>query len=266
MRLCGENMSPTNHRKKKVKLIVDCPQEIPCNPCARTCGTGAISIEGEMCGKPRVEDELCSGCLKCLDACPVSCIYLIEESGGEALLTLAYDRLPLPRRGESVALKDRNGKALGRGKVERAAKSRKDGSLAIITLRVPAETAPMVRSIIVGERNFGLTKPDLAEQGAEMEEVDFPICRCEETSSMSLRELIGGVGIRHAPNLRRISRVGLGLCQGRSCTELLLMALREEAGCGPEEVGLPRSRVPVRPVSLEELCGLKRRDDGHSER
>jgi len=65
-------------------------------------------------------------------------------------------------------------------------------------------------------------------------------------------------GVRHAPNLRRLTRVGLGLCQGRSCAELLLKELMEKAGCDPAEAGIPRARVPLRPVTLRELSGRMR--------
>jgi len=243
----------------RYKLLVECPQEIPCDPCASACSTGAISLERELCSRPRVREELCSGCLSCLEACPVSCIYLMEEVEGSSLLTLALDRLPRPRKGDEVILKDARGRELGRGRVVRSKKSRKDSGLCILTVRAPSDLAAITRTVEVEGR--GAEYPEPEEAGAHLSgrAEDFSVCRCEETSRATLKVAIEA-GVRHARNLRRLTRMGLGLCQGRSCADLLLKELFEQAGCDPAKAGMPRARVPLRPVTLRELSGRTREE------
>ena len=52
------------------KVLIDCTQNIPCNPCVSACAQGAIVIEGGLCETPVVREEKCNGCGACVAACP----------------------------------------------------------------------------------------------------------------------------------------------------------------------------------------------------
>lgn len=250
-------MSELSEDKGRFKVLVDCPQEIPCDPCVKACSTGAISMDEGMCGKPRITEGQCNGCLSCLEVCPVSCIYLMEKREGETLMTLALDRLPRLSKGDEVILKDGNGKDLGRGRVIKSRAAQKDKGLRILTLKVPAEVAGSVRTVEGMGTSINHPQPEEAEETWSGETEDLFICRCEEIERKELEEVIGA-GVKHAPNLRRLTRVGLGLCQGRSCAQLLLGELIKRTGCDPEEASIPRARVPIRPVTIRELSGWTR--------
>ncbi len=233
-------------------LVIDCREPIPCNPCEEVCGKGAVVIEGDLNSPPVLNEESCDGCGACICVCPGSCIYLVEEAdGGRARVTMAHDRLPVPAEGSEVALFGAGGEALGQGIVYRVKNTKSDRHLRQLTVETSSELAGKVRGIGPLE-GFGERRP--AERTGHPPAEDYLVCRCEEVPRSELARVVS-MGVRHAPNLRRFTRTGLGLCQGKACTETLLNNLSGLTGLEIEELGLPRARPPVRPVSLGELGG-----------
>ncbi len=79
------------------------------------------------------------------------------------------------------------------------------------------------------------------------------VCRCEEVSRAEVLAAIDE-GITTVPGLRRRLRVGMGLCQGRTCRRLLAQLLAERLGVPPADVRPGTFRPPVRAVSLAALA------------
>jgi len=75
------------------------------------------------------------------------------------------------------------------------------------------------------------------------------ICRCEEVTEEEIREAILK-GARSLREIKRITRAGAGLCQGRTCSLLVARILAEMAGKDLSEIELDRPRPPLRPVEL----------------
>lgn len=84
---------------------------------------------------------------------------------------------------------------------------------------------------------------------------DVIVCRCEEVSREEIEEAIRD-GAQTVDGVKRRTRAGMGLCQGRTCSRAVAQMISRELGRPPEEVPLARSRPPVRPVKLTELGGL----------
>jgi bacterioferritin-associated ferredoxin len=82
---------------------------------------------------------------------------------------------------------------------------------------------------------------------------DVLVCRCEEVSQAEIMAAIDE-GITTMSGLRRRLRIGMGLCQGRTCRRLLAQALAERLGEQPSDVRPGTFRPPVRPVSLRALA------------
>jgi len=82
---------------------------------------------------------------------------------------------------------------------------------------------------------------------------DLLVCRCEEVSRAEIMAAIDE-GITTMSGLRRRLRIGMGLCQGRTCRRLLAQALAERLGEQPADVRPGTFRPPVRPVSLRALA------------
>jgi NAD(P)H-nitrite reductase large subunit len=79
------------------------------------------------------------------------------------------------------------------------------------------------------------------------------ICRCEEVTRQEILRAIE-LGAHTLWQVRRMTRAGMGLCQGRSCQRLAAGILAEEVGAALDQVLLPSYRPPVQPVPLEALC------------
>ena len=101
---------------EKFVPFVECVENIPCNPCAAVCPTGAITKQ-TITQIPHVEGDKCIACLKCVVSCPGLAIFLGKIEGDKAKLYLPYEMLPVPKKGEVVALLDREGREVGKGEV-----------------------------------------------------------------------------------------------------------------------------------------------------
>ncbi len=83
---------------------------------------------------------------------------------------------------------------------------------------------------------------------------DKIVCRCEEVTEEEIREAIRQ-GARSITGIKRRTRAGMGLCQGKTCEKLVARILAQETGMKPEEILRGADRPPVRPVSFGELGG-----------
>lgn len=87
---------------------------------------------------------------------------------------------------------------------------------------------------------------------------DITVCRCEEVSLEEIKRAISE-GARDVTGVKRRSRAGMGLCQGRTCERLVQQILRSELGAPFEDVGSSSARPPARPIPFGELaeCSLE---------
>jgi len=53
--------------------------------------------------------------------------------------------------------------------------------------------------------------------------------------------------------VKRMTRAGMGLCQGRTCGRLVARIIAEETGLDPAEVMPDTQRPPLRPIPLDIL-------------
>ena len=82
---------------------------------------------------------------------------------------------------------------------------------------------------------------------------DMFICRCEEVTVGEVRKAIAE-GARDVVGVKRRTRAGMGLCQGRTCEKMVQQILSQELGIGPEETGSSSIRPPVRPITFGTLA------------
>jgi len=126
--------------------IIECTEDIPCDPCVDSCPSGAIHMNS-LTAPPTVDFQACTGCTLCMDICPGLAIFVVDVSGADqAIVSIPYEMLPLPQKGQSVEALDRRGKAVGRVEVTGIRKSR---DTAIVSLAVPRDLVLEVRAIRV---------------------------------------------------------------------------------------------------------------------
>jgi len=125
--------------KKGPVAIIDCPEEIPCNPCETICPSGAIKVGQPITNIPLLDEEKCTGCGRCLPICPGLAISILNYRfrKDEAALTVPYELLPLPEPGETVMAVDRQGRQLTEGKIVRLIAPEKNQQTALVTFSFP---------------------------------------------------------------------------------------------------------------------------------
>lgn len=83
-------------------------------------------------------------------------------------------------------------------------------------------------------------------------EEDLIICRCEEITYGEILQAIRE-GATTLDGVKRMTRAGKGLCQGRTCRTLISQILRQELGRAAQGDELSTFRPPVRAVSVESM-------------
>lgn len=129
-------------------VIVECFQEIPCDPCYTSCKSGCILPFEDINDLPRMDFDKCNGCGVCISACPGLAIFMVDEtySEKEALVTIPWEFIPPPEEGSAVMGLDREGQDITPVTVKTVRLSKKSGAY-LLELIVPKEFAYEVRSI-----------------------------------------------------------------------------------------------------------------------
>lgn len=88
------------------------------------------------------------------------------------------------------------------------------------------------------------------------------ICRCENITLGALRSAISE-GVDTPAGLKRNLRVGMGLCQGRTCAGMVAQLTAEMTARPTDTDGFFAPRLPIRPVPIAALTFEKKEWGGH---
>jgi Fe-S-cluster-containing hydrogenase component 2 len=138
---------PSRERLAKGPVaIVECIEDIPCDPCVEACKLGAISKES-LTTPPNIDYEKCTGCASCVDVCHGLAIFIINMNyrEGKALVSIPYEMLPVPKRGERVDALGRSGRKIGVGEIVKVRKG--TGATFVISVAIGKDLAMEARSI-----------------------------------------------------------------------------------------------------------------------
>ena len=134
--------------KKGVHPVIECTQNIPCNPCQDACVKKCISIGHNITSLPiAVSDSTCINCGMCVASCSGQAIFLVDEDCGDgtATVTLPYEFLPLPEAGTKGIALGRNGKEVCKAEVVSVKSNKAFDKTNLLTMRVPKEYAMTAR-------------------------------------------------------------------------------------------------------------------------
>ena len=250
---------PTEERFQKGPIaILECVQEIPCNPCEDACPFGAIHVGSPITNCPTLSETACAGCGVCVAQCPGLAIFIVDKaySQTEAAVSFPYEYLPLLNQGDTVQAVNRACEFVCEATVIKVANIKKQDHTPVVTIVVPKECADSVRSI----RRIGApmvnASPASAEAGSLLPD-DVLVCRCEEITAGEIRAAIRGQGASSVTEVKRRTRAGMGLCQGKSCGKIITRMIAEELGLPPQDILPAADRPPVRPVTFSEIGGQK---------
>ena len=140
---------PIERINKGPVAVVECYQKIPCNPCSTACPFGAIQVGEDINNIPCRDEDLCTGCGKCVSRCPGLAIMIVDgsKSADTVEFRIPYEFLPLPAAGETVVGLDRAGQPVCKARVLRVQNSPAFDRTPVVTLEV-------ARSYLYDFRNF----------------------------------------------------------------------------------------------------------------
>ncbi len=85
---------------------------------------------------------------------------------------------------------------------------------------------------------------------------DTAICRCEEITLRELKEAVAN-GATRIKDVKRMTRMGMGSCEGRMCGPALIEYMRRLKDVPSEEVGYLLPRPSIKPIALGVLAASK---------
>lgn len=121
------------------KAILECYEDIPCNPCETSCPFDAIHIGSNINLQPQLDVEACTGCGICVTSCPGLAIVVAQIKDNQALFKLPYELLPLPEKGEIWHGISRSGDVICDAKIESVLFNKKQDHTVLVTALVPLE-------------------------------------------------------------------------------------------------------------------------------
>lgn len=145
-----EKFKPPKERMEKGPVVmIECFEEIPCDPCNKACKFGVIKPFEDINDLPEVDYDKCNGCSICIGYCPGLAIFVLDETYSEdtALVKIPYEFLPLPEEGKIVKGLDRQGEYVADAKVIKVRESSRKNKTYIISLEVPKGYSFIVRSL-----------------------------------------------------------------------------------------------------------------------
>jgi thioredoxin reductase/Fe-S-cluster-containing hydrogenase component 2 len=134
--------------KAGIHPVMECTQNIPCNPCQDACAKHCIHIGSNITALPAVEpDSTCIGCGMCVASCSGQAIFLVDEhtGNGHAEVTIPYEFLPLPKEGDLGYGMSRSGQPVCRARVVKVRTSKAFDHTALVTIEVPEDMAMKAR-------------------------------------------------------------------------------------------------------------------------
>lgn len=132
--------------KKGKVAIIECVEDIPCDPCVTACPSHAIVMD-TLIGVPVLAAEKCGGCGACIAECPGLAIFVVDfdYAPDKAVVMLPFEFVPLPKKGEEVYVLDREGTTCGKGHILRVTTYKNKTS--VISVVVPKDLAMQVRNV-----------------------------------------------------------------------------------------------------------------------
>ena len=145
-------------RRKGIHPVIECSQNIPCDPCQDACAKGCIQVGKKITSLPVVDGEHpCIGCGMCVASCSGQAIFLLNEDYDEtsATVTLPWEFLPAPEKGAKGTALGRNGEPVCEAEVLEVKTAKAFDQTRLLTMRIPKEYAMKARFFRAAESGVG---------------------------------------------------------------------------------------------------------------
>lgn len=134
-----EKLLPSPERRKKGPYVVmECYEQIPCDPCSTSCPLKIVDMGGNINNTPKCDVDRCTGCGSCVGRCPGLACFVIDETVGDGKIkiTFPYEMVPVPAKGDKVKALGRDGAVVGDAEIVRVLSTPKLDHTNIITMLV----------------------------------------------------------------------------------------------------------------------------------
>jgi len=75
------------------------------------------------------------------------------------------------------------------------------------------------------------------------------VCRCEDVTLKEVKDLIKQ-GFKTVDEIKRISRSGMGPCQGRTCRQIIMREIAKATGKNIRDVKISTFRPPTKNIKM----------------
>lgn len=132
--------------------VIECFQNIPCNPCSTSCTRKAMNPMNDINDLPSLNYNNCNGCGICISKCPGLAIMVVDGnySEEEVVFRIPYEFFPLPNKGDIIAGLNRRGEYITDAKVLRVQNPKSFDKTAIVDVIVNRNFLYEFRNIKVG--------------------------------------------------------------------------------------------------------------------
>ncbi|MGC8611513.1 MAG: (2Fe-2S)-binding protein [Mesoaciditoga sp.] len=213
----------------KLHAVIECTEEIPCNSCEYACKFDAIKVGININSVPSFDPAKCTGCALCVTSCPGLAIFMKRSEDKAATLGIPYEFLPLPKMDDKMWGLDREGNYVCDVKVKRVVKN--PNKTNIVYVELPSEFADMVRHVKYPSKESPY------------------VCRCEEVTLDEIEKVID-LGVTDFEELKRLTRVTMGPCNGKNCKMVVLGILSKKTGIPISSLSHGTSRPPTKPIEF----------------
>jgi NAD(P)H-nitrite reductase large subunit len=86
---------------------------------------------------------------------------------------------------------------------------------------------------------------------------DNIVCRCEEVTEQEIVDTIKEFDLKTIEEVKRLTRAGMGLCQGRTCTRLMQRIMCGQNNTNISEIPPLSKRPPTRPIEIGALAEVE---------
>lgn len=138
-----------SEKRGGVHPVIECTQNIPCNPCQDACKFGCIMVGRQITSIPQIDHEKkCTGCGMCVASCSGQAIFLVDDDYDEthAAITMAYEFPPYPEKGQKGTALSRAGQPVCEAEVLSLRRSAATDGTALLTIAVPKEFSMQARA------------------------------------------------------------------------------------------------------------------------
>lgn len=134
-----ENFPAFNYKKEGIHPVIECTQNIPCNPCQDACKFGCIKVGANITLLPQIDvEKKCTGCGMCVASCSGQAIFLVDDDIGDGYASVAfpYEFLPVPNVGDKGTALNRKGEPVCPAEIIKVQKASVMDKTMVVTMKV----------------------------------------------------------------------------------------------------------------------------------